>query len=149
MDAPKATVVKAKCLRRAMTLPEVLFWAAVRSEQVGLKFRRQHPFGPYILDFYCDELKLAVEIDGSGHDTPEQMRHDARRTAFLEAKGLTVYRLAATDVLRDLNAALEGVALAARNPPPAKRGGGGPRSGGEGSSEERRVQSLRWRRATR
>jgi len=132
MDAPKATVVKAKRLRRAMTLPEVLFWAAVRSGQIGLKFRRQHPFGPYILDFYCDELKLAVEIDGAGHDTPEQMRHDATRTAFLERNGLRLYRVAAVDVLKDLDAVLEGVAMAARNPPPAQRGGGGPRSGGEG-----------------
>ena len=48
-----------------MSLPEVLFWKVVRRNGVGLKFRRQHPFGPYILDFYCLELKFAVEIDGA------------------------------------------------------------------------------------
>jgi very-short-patch-repair endonuclease len=46
----------------------------------GLRFRRQHPIGPYILDFYCDEFRLAVEIDGQSHDHPDRIAHDQRRT---------------------------------------------------------------------
>jgi very-short-patch-repair endonuclease len=93
-----------------MTLPEGLLWRELRNAKLaGLKFRRQHPFGPYIFDFYCDERKLAVEIDGAWHEQPDQIRHDERRTAFLVERGLIVHRIAAIDVLKNLEGALHGI----------------------------------------
>jgi very-short-patch-repair endonuclease len=69
METRPLTLKRARQLRRAMTLPEVLLWQAIRPSVMRLgRFRRQHPFGPYILDFFSPSLNLAVEIDGSGHD---------------------------------------------------------------------------------
>jgi len=88
-------------------LPEVLLWQALRRRGlVGLRFRKQHPIGPYILDFYCDELRLAVEIDGQSHDHPDRIAHDRRRTAWLNRQGVQVIRFAARDVLADMDGAL-------------------------------------------
>ena len=82
-------------------------WQALRRKGLtGLRFRRQHPIGPYILDFYCDELRLAVEIDGQSHDHPDQIVHDQRRTGWLNRQGVQVIRLAARDVLADMDGAL-------------------------------------------
>ena len=84
MYPPRLTVERARELRRRLTLPEVILWQAIRGGKVGgVRFRRQHPVGPYILDFYCEKIGLAVEVDGQGHSDPDQMRHDARRTVWL------------------------------------------------------------------
>jgi very-short-patch-repair endonuclease len=102
-----------------MTLPEVVLWQALRKGQLaGLRFRRQHPIGPYILDFYCPTARLAVEVDGAAHDTAERARHDERREALLAAHGITVMRVAAADVLRDesLESVLIGIEQAAAEP---------------------------------
>ncbi len=108
MEAPKQTVDRARELRRRLTLPEVLVWGGLRGRKLnGHRFRRQHPLGPYILDFYCDEAKLAVEIDGQGHEHPDQAAHDKRRTEWLELRGVTVLRIPARDVLEDLAAVIE------------------------------------------
>ena len=104
MDAPTRTVATARRLRREMTLPEVLLWTAIRGGQIdGFKFRRQHPIGPYVLDFYCVEAKLAVEVDGSAHDAPDQMRHDRARDEWLTAAEVRVLRLPARCVLDDVD----------------------------------------------
>lgn len=109
MEAPELTVRRAKDLRRKLTLPEVLLWQAVRGERLDARFRRQHPIGPYILDFYCDAAKLAVEIDGQVHDHPERIAHDRRRTAWLAVRGITVLRIPAPEVLRNLEGVLAGL----------------------------------------
>ncbi|MDP1914233.1 MAG: endonuclease domain-containing protein [Brevundimonas sp.] len=107
MVAPHDTVQHARKLRRRLTLPEVLVWQALRGGRlVGRRFRRQHPVGPYILDFYCDELQLAVEIDGHSHDHPDRIAHDQRRTGWLNRQGVQMIRLAARDVLADMDGAL-------------------------------------------
>ncbi|MGQ3096711.1 MAG: endonuclease domain-containing protein [Brevundimonas aurantiaca] len=112
MDAPRKTQDRARDLRRNLTLPEVLLWQALRRRGLcGARFRRQHPIGPYILDFYCDTARLAVEIDGSSHDTPDQARHDARRTDWLNRRGVAVLRIPARDVLTDLAGVLEEIGL--------------------------------------
>jgi very-short-patch-repair endonuclease len=86
---------------------EALLWRLLRSRQIaGTKFRRQHQFGPYILDFYAHEPRLAIELDGNGHALPEQVVRDAERTAFLESFGLTVLRFANTAVLQETEAVL-------------------------------------------
>ncbi len=96
-----------------MSLPEVLLWGAIRGGRVeGCRFRRQHPIGPYVLDFYCSSVKLAVEIDGLAHDQPDQMRHDARRDAWLAQQGVRVLRLPARYVLDDLDGAYETIRAA-------------------------------------
>jgi very-short-patch-repair endonuclease len=73
----KATVAKARALRRIMSPAEVALWQILRTRPLGLKFRHQHPAGPFVLDFYCAAKKLAVEIDGIAHemgDNPSGMR---------------------------------------------------------------------------
>ncbi len=73
----------ARELRHRMTDAEALLWRLLRNRQLaGVKFRRQHPFPPYVLDFYCHDHKLVVEIDGGQHNEEAGQRHDARRDAF-------------------------------------------------------------------
>jgi very-short-patch-repair endonuclease len=68
MDAPDETRDFAKSLRRKLSLPEGLLWRAIKGRKLdGLHFRKQHPIGPYVLDFYCDEARLAIEVDGQSH----------------------------------------------------------------------------------
>ena len=124
MYAPKKTVEWARELRRKLSLPEGLLWAALRGRRLdGIRFRRQHPEGPYILDFYCEEAMLAVEVDGAVHEHPDQQAHDARRTEWLGLRGIAVYRIAARDVLRNLEGVLTSIRQRVRRtPPPPRRG---------------------------
>src|SRR4051795_6949535 len=102
MRAPLLTFKRARALRRALTLPEVVLWQALRGGGVGgLRFRRQHPVGPYVLDFYCPALRLAVEVDGAAHDIPDQAGRDLRRDAWLAEQGIRVRRFLAADVLSE------------------------------------------------
>ena len=90
--ASRKPIGTARRLRRAMTRSERIVWGALRLRPGGLKFRRQHPIGPYIADFACPEAQLVIELDGSGHAAPAAMERDARRRAFLEAEGWRVIR---------------------------------------------------------
>ncbi|WP_277873267.1 endonuclease domain-containing protein [Sphingomonas profundi] len=116
----------ARRLRRAMSLPEVLLWTRLRGGQAGVKFRRQHPVGPYVVDFFCRASGLVVEIDGIAHDMGNKARHDAARDRFMAANGLTVVRIAAADILCDPDAVTAAIAArvahplhhAAHGPPP-------------------------------
>lgn len=108
MRAPLKTFSRARSLRRALTLPEVVLWQALRGKGLSsLRFRRQHPIGPYILDFYCPAARLAIEEDGQGHDREAQVRHDQRREAWLADHNIAVLRFSAADILKDDH--LEGV----------------------------------------
>ncbi len=123
MDAPKLTVQRARDLRGRMSLPEVLLWRKLRRQGLeGLRFRRQHPMGPYILDFYCEEARLAVEIDGQGHGHADRPERDERRDAWLRDRNVTVLRLPAQVVLADMDSALRTILRDARPPSPASRG---------------------------
>jgi very-short-patch-repair endonuclease len=83
-----------------MTLPEVALWDCLRKGRLsGLQFRRQHPLGSYILDFYCPLSRLAVEIDGEGHGHPDQQRHDRARDAWLRSRAVRTLRFPATSIL--------------------------------------------------
>ena len=104
------TVLKARALRRAMTLPEGLLWQQLRRRPCGLKFRRQHPIGPFIADFYCAAAKLIIEVDGSGHDMGDSPGRDARRDDWLVTQGFAVLRFAATEVMRNMEAVVSEVA---------------------------------------
>ena len=100
---------RARALRRVMTLPEVLLWRALRQRPSGLKFRRQHPAGPFVLDFYCEAAALAIEVDGMAHDMGDNPERDARRDAWLAERGITSLRIPAADMLRDLEAVVRQV----------------------------------------
>ena len=90
----------AKSMRHTATDTENLMWKLLRAKRfMNLKFRRQHVIAPYIVDFYCHELGLVIELDGSQHGTDEAIEYDAERTKFLEALGLTVVRYWNYDVL--------------------------------------------------
>jgi very-short-patch-repair endonuclease len=91
---------RARSLRRKMTLPEVLLWNAIRNGQLpGLRFRRQHPVGPYILDFFCASARLAVEVDGAVHSRECQSEHDRRRDHWLSTNNVGIVRVLAADIL--------------------------------------------------
>ena len=85
--------------RRKLTLPEGLLWRELRRKRGGVKFRKQHPLGKLALDFYCAEVKLAVEIDGKSHDMGEGPRRDEERDAFVRSQGIDVVRIPAKHVL--------------------------------------------------
>ncbi len=114
LSGPESAKANARRLRRDMSLPEVLLWQALRKRPDGAKFRRQHPAGIYVLDFYCDELRLAVEVDGEAHGRGDRPARDKVRDAWLETQGVTVLRVPAVDVLRDLDAVVGGIVARVR-----------------------------------
>ena len=85
-----------------MSLPETLLWRVLRARPSGLKFRRQHPAGIYILDFYCAAARLAIEIDGFAHNGIEAVKRDAARAHFLRSQHVATLRVPAKTVLEDL-----------------------------------------------
>ena len=93
----------------AMSLPEVLLWRILRRQRNGPKFRRQHPIGPYVLDFYVASLKLGIEIDGVAHDLGDRPRRDEERDRWIEAQGIRMLRVGAKDVLSDPNAVADSI----------------------------------------
>jgi len=101
-----------KDLRRNQTDAERAFWSIVRNKQfLGMKFFRQYSFGPYILDFYCPEKKLAVELDGGQHNLPEGREYDAARTNYLNDHGVEVVRFWNNEVLGKMDGVLAGFEL--------------------------------------
>ncbi len=111
----------ARALRHRETPAERLLWAALRSRRLdGLKFRRQHPVGPFVLDFYCPERKLVVELEGAVHGGPEATEQDAFRSAYLTQYGYRVLRFRNDDVLGNLPMVLEHIATTALTSHPAQ-----------------------------
>lgn len=98
-NAKQGTKDFAKELRQRQTAAEELFWKMVRNRRMlGLKIRRQHPIGKYIADFYCHELLLVIEIDGSIHTIEKVKLKDKIREEFIKAQGLSVIRFTNDDV---------------------------------------------------
>lgn len=73
--------VKRRALRKEMTKAEVLLWMELKNRKLGVRFLRQYGIGSYVLDFYCSELKLAVEVDGATHITDEEIRYDKEKAS--------------------------------------------------------------------
>ena len=92
-----------------MTDSERKLWTAVRGNRLGLKFRRQVPFGPYILDFLCSKAKLNIELDGSQHGTPEAVMADKKRDNYLRSLGYAVLRYSNLEVLRNTDGVAEDI----------------------------------------
>jgi very-short-patch-repair endonuclease len=91
--ANASTLRTAGMLRKNMTLPEVLLWKKLKDNKIcSTKFRRQHPINIFIVDFYCHEYKLVIEIDGEEHNNTDTREYDLGRTAELEKLGIKVIR---------------------------------------------------------
>jgi len=103
---------RARRLRKSMSLPEGLLWKILKQKPLGLKFRRQHPAGPYVVDFYCHEARAIIEIDGISHDMGDQAFRDETRDRYFIEKGLQVFRIAASDVLNDPEAIADSIVTA-------------------------------------
>lgn len=100
-------IVRARELRKNMTDAERKLWYFLRDRRLsGLKFRRQVPIGPYIVDFACLEKKVIVEIDGGEHNFPDHRRYDSQRAAWLEAQGFRILRFWNNEVLSNIEAVL-------------------------------------------
>ncbi len=96
-----------RTLRKNMPPAEVILWNKLRKRQFqNLKFRRQYGVGPYVLDFYCAQLKLAIELDGESHYTKGEQARDTKRDDFLKDNGITVLRILNTEVLHNIEGTL-------------------------------------------
>ena len=101
-------LIFAKQLRQNQTDAERLLWQVLRSRNlIGFKFRRQQPVGGYILDFYCHAARLAIELDGGGHNTANQKSYDEERTKVVSGAGIKVIRFWNHEVLNSLDSVLE------------------------------------------
>jgi very-short-patch-repair endonuclease len=105
-------VMRARELRRRPTLPEALLWQMLRQRPDGFKFRKQHPFDWYVVDFYCPAARLVVEVDGESHSMGDRPERDACRDAWLRGQDLRVLRFAAADVMNDLQSVVTAIILA-------------------------------------
>jgi len=129
--ASSRMVGAARALRRRETTAEAILWGALRGRQVGgLKFRRQQPAGPFVLDFFCAERALVVEVDGGIHEG--QTEQDTFRTDYLTAHGLRVLRFRNEEIMGDLAGVLRRIGEGAASPPPLASGTPSPTAAGEG-----------------
>ena len=127
----RPVVYQARKLRRDMSPPEAKLWQQLRLRPAGLKFRRQHPIEPYVVDFFCRQAALIVEVDGWAHDTTARAASDDRRAAALAAEGFSILRFSAGEVMRDVASAVAAIVEragsplhhASHGPPPRERGG--------------------------
>ena len=106
ITGPRDTVKRARQLRSEMSVPERILWRHLRGRPRGLKFRRQHPAGAYIIDFYCARLRLAIEGDGWAHDSAETIKRDQAKSAFLRSQGIATTRIPAAAVMDDIEATI-------------------------------------------
>ena len=118
MSAPLLPRDRARRLRRDQTDAERRLWMHLRRHQLGVQFRRQHPIGPYIVDFCCVERMLIVELDGGQHE--DQRTQDASRTQWLAARGFRVLRFSDREALVQTEAVLTEIqnCFTAYRPPP-------------------------------
>ena len=92
----------ARSMRKKPTPAEKVLWLELRHKQVrGYRFRRQHPIDRFVVDFYCREARLVIEVDGSIHDSPEAIDYDEARQRFLEDRGLHLLRFSNEQVIRE------------------------------------------------
>lgn len=113
-------------LRHSSTDAEQKLWSRLRSRRLnGAKFRRQHPVGPFIVDFFCSSALLIIELDGSGHAECEQQTYDQERTRYIEERGLKVLRFWNHQIFQEMELVLQCIAdaVAERSPHPTRSGG--------------------------
>jgi very-short-patch-repair endonuclease len=93
-------------LRKEQTRQEKILWDAIRNRKLGFKFRRQYSIGGYILDFYCPEIKLVVELDGPQHSRKENLLYDKERTDYLQILGCSILRFTNKEINENLKKVL-------------------------------------------
>ncbi|MFT4074276.1 MAG: DUF559 domain-containing protein [Asticcacaulis sp.] len=106
-DKSDRKIALARKLRKTMTEPERLLWARLKSRARGVVFKRQQAIGPYVLDFFCYQAQLAIEVDGNTHD----YERDAVRDDYFRRLGIETYRVPAADVYRNADAVADGIWL--------------------------------------
>jgi very-short-patch-repair endonuclease len=110
-SAPVLARDRAQSLRRSSTPIEHKLWMRLRNRQLhGFKFRRQHPIGKYIVDFFCLEARLVIELDGGWHAEDAKQSMDEYRTAYLHSQGYTVLRIWNNEVTENLRGVLQRIA---------------------------------------
>jgi len=123
LDANAEIFANAKALRYNMTPAEIFLWSQLNVAFSGTKFRKQHPLGSYVADFYCHKYKLVIELDGSIHQLPDVINNDLQKQVFLESQGLTVLRFTNEEVFNNLNKVLEQINTQIKSTPFRGRGG--------------------------
>ncbi|MFA6474537.1 MAG: DUF559 domain-containing protein [Patescibacteria group bacterium] len=96
-----------RALRRNMPKSEVVLWSYLRNRQLGVKFRRQHSIGPYIVDFYCPGKRLIIEVDGENHANSEQRAEDLARDVFAQQCHIRVVRVLNTDIQENIRGVID------------------------------------------
>jgi very-short-patch-repair endonuclease len=119
-------VKRARQLRKEMSLPEVLFWRALRKRPGEFRFRKQFPFDPFVIDFACLTVRLAIEVDGEAHDRGDRPQLDASRDRLLREAGFTMMRIPAREVLGNMEGVLAGIVALCRTLGPLHRPSDGP-----------------------
>ena len=110
--APQSSFIKARFLRKNETESEKILWEELKNNQLkGFKFRRQHPIGLYITDFYCHKLKLIIEVDGEYHNLPEQIEKDKERTQILESNGLRLIRFSNNEIQKNVEKTISEIVI--------------------------------------
>jgi very-short-patch-repair endonuclease len=124
-----AILARARELRRPMTPQEAKLWSRLRGKQLyGIKFRRQHPIFRFVLDFFCYQHQLVIEIDGGHHADPDQQNYDEARTEWLEEHGMRVIRFTNRDIDTNIEGVLQEIArqCGIEEEPSTQRGPSGP-----------------------
>jgi very-short-patch-repair endonuclease len=117
LTGPKRTIARARKLRRQMSLPEVLLWTELRKRPGGLKFRKQHPSGPYSADFFCHEARLIIEVDGEAHERGDRPHRDLERDRWFEERKFRVLRIPAAEVLGNMEGVTAHILASAETAP--------------------------------
>ena len=129
----QVTVHEARRLRKHMSPSEIRLWRALRLRPDGLQFRKQHPFGPFVFDFFCKSAGLAIEVDGLAHDFGNNPQRDERRDAWARDQGIETLRIAAEEVRRNLEGVVTHIVnrCVGRTPPPHSVRSPSPANAGE------------------
>ena len=118
----KEYVKKRQSLRKRMTRAEILLWSKLKGKQLlGLKFRRQYGVDSYVVDFYCTEIKLAIEVDGDVHGYNSRVLYDKQRQKNIEALGIKVLRYTNNDIMINIKGVLQDIHFRSNSlmkPPP-------------------------------
>lgn len=108
----KELVRNARVLRNNMTRAEIILWSRLREKKInGYKFRRQQPIFDYIVDFYCHELKLIIEVDGKIHSMIENLKYDLKRDNILKINGYYIIRLTNLEIETELDSSINKIIL--------------------------------------
>lgn len=118
-STPDYVTSNARALRHSQSPPEQILWSCLRNRRLcGLKFRRQHPIGRHVADFYCEKLKPVIELDGCGHGTPDRRILDRSRDRELFGSGYAVLRFTAREVRMNLEGVIQRILDSAVTPSP-------------------------------